>query len=161
MLIILLLMFTKLMSAADDAVFTEYDKRGYFLPDRGYKCFLAGTHVQVGGILEKLRGYFKEHVNEGKIELLIVWEDGELYKVGSLKGRYISNRDIRILLHVAKKDPESESGHALISDVCCNTFVLHGLSFAYGATNDSELFDLSKRIRTADYNDFLEFKEGL
>lgn len=164
MLIILLLMFSELVDAAlDDVVFTESkDNRGYFSPENGFKCFLAGTQVWANGSLKKIRFYFKEDADEEKMESLVVWEDAQLYEVGRLKGKYISNQDIRILFHAARRDPESEGGHALISDIYSNAFALHGLSFIYGESKlNKKLFDLSNRIRAANCNDFLRFKEEL
>lgn len=163
MFLILLFMCAELIGAENSkAAFPEVDHRGWFSPDSGFQ-YLARIKIKAKeGPLKTLRSYYRENKDLREIEFCVVWEDAELYTIGKLKGRNISNQEIRMLFHVAKRDPEGEGKHSLISDIYSNTIALYGLSFTYGDPALKEkLATLSQRIAAGDYCEFLKFKEDL
>ena len=51
-----------------------------------------------------------EIVDTEEIEFLVVWYDVPFSNITRLRGKHISNSDLRILFRAAKADEESESG---------------------------------------------------
>jgi hypothetical protein len=149
-------------SAYTDAVFTKQHYNGIFFPEADFKIQSIVQVKAKGGHLEKLKFYFKQHADSEELEFLVVWYDAPFSKITRLRGKHISNSDLRILFRAAKVDEESESGHGLISDVYCNTFALSGLAFTFGEKDlQKKITDLAQRIRAGAYENLLAFADSL
>ncbi len=148
--------------AYTDAVFTKQHYNGIFFPEADFKVQSIVQVKAKGEPLEKLNFYFKQHVDTEEIEFLVVWYDVPFSNITRLRGKHISNSDLRILFRAAKADEESESGKGLISDVYCNTFALSDLSFTFGEKKLQEkIRSLAQRIRAGAYEKLLAFTDDL
>jgi hypothetical protein len=148
-------------SAYIDAVFTKQHYKGIFFSEADFKIQSIVQVKAKGKPLEKLNFYFKQHTDTEELEFLVVWYDVPFSKITRLRGKHISNSDLRILFRAAKADEESESGNGLIGDVYCNIFALSGLSFTFDEKDlQKKIRNLAQRIRAGAYENSLAFTNG-